>query len=224
MPVWFVDLAHNCAPSVATETLAGIVSLESRFEPFNIRINSGPPLKQQPASKAEAIEVAAALVAGHQDIQLGLAGLGLDDLSRLNLTIAEAFDPCLNLKATATLLDSTYRRAIRAGADETEAGKIMLQSFYGGGDITAGSSAEYDNQIQREIERLKSTNATLTVHGHQDGQHAKGSAATSDAIVDVVAKNSGRKATSDATAPSWDVFKSRRQSSVLVFQNQRGGE
>lgn len=220
MPVSFVDLAHNCAPSVATETLAGIVSLESRFEPFNIRINSGPPLKQQPASKAEAIEVAAALVAGHQDIQLGLAGLGLDDLSRLNLTIAEAFDPCLNLKATATLLDSTYRRAVQAGADETEAGKIMLQSFYGGGDISAGSSAEYDSQVQREIERLKSTSATLSVDSSQDGQREEWAAATSNAV----AENLGRKATSDATAPSWDVFKSRRQSSVLVFQNQRGEE
>ncbi|MBE0559976.1 lytic transglycosylase domain-containing protein [Brucella sp. JSBI001] len=220
MPVSFVDLAHNCAPSVATETLAGIVSLESRFEPFNIRINSDPPLKQQPASKAEAIEVATALAAGHQDIQLGLAGLGLDNLSRLNLTIAEAFDPCLNLKATATLLDSTYRRAIQAGADETEAGKIMLQSFYGGGDISAGSSAEYDSQVQREIERLKSTSATLSVGNSQDGQREEWADATSNAV----AENLGREATSDATAPSWDVFKSRRQSSVLVFQNQRGGE
>lgn len=220
MPVSFVDLAHNCAPSVATETLAGIISLESRFEPFNIRINSGPPLKQQPASKAEAIEVAAALAAGHQDIQLGLAGLGLDDLSRLNLTIAEAFDPCLNLKATATLLDSTYRRAIRTGADETEAGKIMLQSFYGGGDISAGSSAEYDSQVQREIKRLKSTSATLSVGSSQAGQREEWAAATSNAVTE----NLGRKATSDATAPSWDVFKSRRQSSVLVFQNQCGGE
>lgn len=220
MPVSFVDLAHNCAPSVATETLAGIVSLESRFEPFNIRINSDPPLKQQPASKAEAIEVAVALATGHQDIQLGLAGLGLDDLSRLNLTIAEAFDPCLNLKATATLLDSTYRRAIQAGADETEAGKIMLQSFYGGGDISAGSSAEYDSQVQREIERLKSTSATLSVGNSQDGQREEWADATSNAV----AENLGREATSDATAPSWDVFKSRRQSSVLVFQNQRGGE
>lgn len=82
MPIVFVDLAQTCAPFVASETLAGVISLESRFAPFNIRINSGRPLKTQPASKAEAIEIATSLVAEHHDIQLGLGGIGVEELQR----------------------------------------------------------------------------------------------------------------------------------------------
>ena len=57
MPISIIDLAQTCAPFVASETLAGVVSLESRFAPFNIRINSGAPPKSQLATKAEAIEL-----------------------------------------------------------------------------------------------------------------------------------------------------------------------
>ena len=97
MPVVFLDLAQTCAAFVAPETLAGVVSLESRFAPFNIRINSGGPLKTQPASKAEAIVVATSLVAERHDIQLGLGGIGVEELQKLKLSVADAFDPCRNL-------------------------------------------------------------------------------------------------------------------------------
>lgn len=63
MPAAFLDLAQTCAPIVAAETLAGVVSLESRFEPFAIRINSGVPLSEQPATKTEAIAMATSLAA-----------------------------------------------------------------------------------------------------------------------------------------------------------------
>ncbi|MEJ5021159.1 lytic transglycosylase domain-containing protein [Ochrobactrum vermis] len=219
MPVSFVDLAQSCAPLVAHETLAGVVSLESRFKPFNIRINSGPSLERQPASKAEAIKIATALAVEHQDIQLGLAGIGLDDLRKLKLTISDAFDLCLNLKASATLLDSFYRRAVKAGADNARAERAMLQSFYGRGDPSVGSTVKYDRQVQREIQRLKPTIASLTVGDPQDGP------ASPDMIADVVAENSDKWGASNITAPSWDVFNSRRrQSSIFVFQNKHGEE
>lgn len=126
MAVAFVDLAQNCAPVAEITTLAAVISLESRFKPFAIRINSGPPLTSQPASKAEAIELATSLVADHQDIQIGLGGIGMEELRKLKLSISDAFDPCLNLKATATLLDGYYRLAVGAGADAARAEKVML--------------------------------------------------------------------------------------------------
>jgi len=224
MPIVFADLAQTCAPFVASETLAGVVSLESRFTPFNIRINSGLPLKKQPATKSEAIEIATTLAADHQDIQLGLGGIGLDDLGRMKLSISDAFDPCLNLKATATLLDGYYRLAIKAGADEARAEQVMLQSFYGRDDPSVGAMVNYDDQVRRAIDRLKPTIATLMIGDAAEVEGAEATPPSADIVAEVVAENSPEVTSTDSTAPSWDVFNARRRSSILVFQNKHGAE
>ena len=211
----FVDIAQTCAPMVEVETLAGIVSLESRFQPFAIRINSGPPLAAQPASKAEAIEVATSLIADHQDIQIGLGGVGIEQLQKLKLSVADAFDPCLNLKATATLLDGYYRVAERAGDDPTLAETVMLQSYYGRDDPSLGAMVKYDEQVRRETMRLSPMLASLTI-GEPESR-AGPREQSQDEAPPALAKQSSHT----AEAASWDVFSSRRQSSVLVFQNDR---
>lgn len=218
MPVAFLDLAQTCAPIVAAETLAGVVSLESRFAPFAIRINSGTALSKQPETKAEAIEIAASLAAEHQDFQLGLGGIGMEELAKLKLSISDAFDPCLNLQATATLLDGYYRLAVKTGADPNRAEQVMLQSYYGRNDPTVGAMVNYDEQVRREVKRLGKTLATLMV---DDG--GQGRAVNEAAPVDVAVDSGKDEAPPDqtASAPSWDVFSSRRKSSVLVFQNNQ---
>ncbi|WP_349436780.1 lytic transglycosylase domain-containing protein [Pararhizobium sp. A13] len=214
MAVAFVDLAQNCAPVVEIRTLAAVVSLESRFEPFAIRINSGPPLASQPASKEEAIELATSLVADHQDIQIGLGGIGMEELRKLKLSISEAFDPCLNLKATATLLDGYYRLAVHAGADAAQAENVMLQSYYGRDDPSVGKMINYDEQVRQEMARLSPNLASVTIAGPREEPLIE-PAGTQEA-------SSGTKflPQADETA-SWDVFNTRRESSVLVFQNDR---
>lgn len=223
MPVAFLDLAQTCAPVVASETLAGVVSLESRFAPFNIRINSGEPLKRQPATKAEAIEVATSLAAKRHDIQMGLGGIGLEELHRLNFSISDAFDPCLNLKATATLLDGYYRLAAKAGANPSRAEQIMLQSYYGRDDPSVGAMASYDDQVHREIRRLGPTMAKLTISntGEGRGTGVPTEIPQADVVAGVVAENTAEKAAPISNTPTWDVFKSRRRSSVLVFQGNQ---
>ena len=217
MTVAFTDLAETCAPAVAMETLAAVVSLESNFQPFNIRINSGLPLERQPKSKAEAIETAATLVAEHQDIQLGLGGVGIEELRKLNLTISDAFDPCLNLKATATLLDGYYRLAVRAGAASGQAERVMLQSYYGRSDPSVGKMVRYDEQIRHEAKRLSARLASLAIGQgphRPDGVDAKAIATPSVA-------NSESSQQPVARAPFWDVFNAARRSSALVFQNDQ---
>ena len=223
MPVAFLDLAQTCAPIVASETLAGIVSLESRFAPFNIRINSGRPLKTQPISKYEAIEIATSLAAEHHDVQLGLGGIGVEELQKLKLSISDAFDPCLNLRAVATLLDGYYRLAVKGGADPAKAEQVMLQSYYGRDDPSVGAMVHYDDQVRREIKRLGPTIAHLTIADTGDGRGTDDIVASpvADVVADVVAENSEEETASIASAPTWDVFKSRRRSSVMVFQNKQ---
>ncbi|WP_369984056.1 lytic transglycosylase domain-containing protein [Sinorhizobium fredii] len=218
MPVAFVDLAQTCAPLVATETLAGVVSLESRFEPFAIRINSGPQLFEQPTTKAEAIEVATSLAAERQDIQLGLGGIGMEELRKMSFSISDAFDPCLNLQATATLLDGYYRLAIKAGADPKRAGQVMLQSYYDRNDPSVSAMVKYDEQVRMEAKRLGKAVATLTIDdGEEGGEPVEATAR------DVAIEDPAHHPPADETpsVPTWDVFNARRRSSVLVFQNNK---
>ncbi|MBZ9764782.1 lytic transglycosylase domain-containing protein [Mesorhizobium sp. CA8] len=218
MPVLFADLAQTCAPIVAAQTLAGVVSLESRFEPLAIRINSGPPLSKHPSTKAEAIEIATSLAAEGQDIQLGLGGIGMEELRKLKLSISDAFDPCRNLRATATLLDGYYRLAVNAGANPKRAGQVMLQSWYGRGDPTVGDMVKYDEQVRKEARRLSGSLATLEI-----GDGGQGRGDSEPPAIEVAAKQQTHDPRADqaASAPSWDVFNARRRSPVLVFQNSQ---
>ncbi|MCI0999289.1 type IV secretion system protein VirB1 [Ochrobactrum soli] len=211
----FVDIAQNCAPMVQIETLAAVVSLESKFQSFNIRINSGKPVAAQPASKAEAIEIATSLVAGRQDIQIGLGGIGVEQLQRLNLSVSDAFDPCLNLKATATLLDGYYRLAQRFGRDPEGAEMVMLQSYYGRDDPSLGEMVRYDEQVRDEAKRLspRLKSLVLVEPNRED--------ARKDQAKEQAAAKIGTKVTQNEEPVTWDVFRSRRLSSVLVFQNDR---
>jgi type IV secretion system protein VirB1 len=218
MAAAFVDIAQNCAPMVQAETLAGVVSLESKFFPFAIRINSGSPLAAQATRKAEAIELATSLIADHQDIQIGLGGIGVEELRKLKLSVSDAFDPCQNLKATATLLDGYYRLALHVGADPAQAEKVMLQSYYGRDDPTVGAMVKYDKQVRREAERLSPKLASLTVTAPDD------QAAPVDDPRDQVEQSIPRQLSQTEESVSWDVFTSRRRSSVLVFQNNDRSE
>ncbi|TAZ82187.1 type IV secretion system protein VirB1 [Rhizobium ruizarguesonis] len=215
MAVVFMDLAQHCAPMVDIRTLAAVISLESGFSPFAIRINSGPSLERQPASKAEAIELATSLVADRQDIQIGLGGIGEAELRRLKLSISDAFDPCLNLKATATLLDGYYRLALGSGADARQAESVMLQSYYGRDDPSVGEMIKYDEQVRQEMVRLPSDLASLAIaEPREDAPRADRPASRETSPAEQFLPQS-------AEAASWDVFNARRSSKVLVFQNDQ---
>ncbi len=130
----------------------------------------------------------------------------------------DAFDPCLNLQATATLLDGYYRLAVKTGADPNRAEQVMLRSYYGRNDPSAGAMVKYDEQVRQEVKRLGKTLATLVI---EDGGQGRGmnEAASIDVAVD--AGKDEAQPDQTASAPSWDVFSSRRKSSVLVFQNNQ---
>lgn len=217
MPVAFADLAQNCAPTVQIETLAAVVSLESSFFPFAIRINSGTPLREPPGSKPEAIELATTLVAQGQDIALGLGGIGAEDLGRLGLTVADAFDPCLNLKATARLLEGHYRVALGSGAAPAQATAVMLRAYYGRGDASVGELVGYDKQVRSEAQRLAPKLATLAL-GSAGSPRSGDLPSRQQPAPPAAPQPQARRPV--APAP-WDVFAIGRKSSALVFQAEQ---
>src|SRR5690606_5883861 len=103
-----------------------------------------------------------------------------------------------------------------AGADEGRAEQLMLQSWYGRADPSVGELVKYDDQVRKEIERLGVTLATLVLGG---GGQGRGAVEAPTDKTPVVENRDSPAANQTPSAPSWDVFRSRQRSSVLVFQN-----
>lgn len=222
MPVAFLDLAQNCAPQIATETIAAVVSVESGFQPFAIRINTDRPLTEQPKTRAEAIETATTLIAEGHDIDLGLGGINSGNLGRLGLSVSDTFDSCLNIKASAALLEGYYQIALQGGATTAQAETVMLRSYFGNGDASVGEMVGYDKKVLSERARLSSQLDSIEIveakaRALPARERGGGSSA---AAVDIGPAETSQQL-SQASVPRWDVYNSGRQSSVLVFSNEQ---
>ncbi|MEO9340980.1 lytic transglycosylase domain-containing protein [Mesorhizobium sp. SB112] len=222
MPIAFLDLAQTCAPQVATETIAAVLSVESGFQPFAIRINTDRPLSEQPKTRAEAIETATTLIAEGHDIDLGLAGINSGNLGRLGLSVSDTFDFCLNIKASASLLEGYYQIARQGGATTAQAAVVMLRSYFGNGDASVGEMVGYDKKVLAERKRLSGQLDSIEIVETQAQalptreRAGESSAATVDS--GPAGKSQGR---SQASVPRWDVYNAGRRSSVLVFSNEQ---
>lgn len=212
----FIELAQECAPQVEIGMFAAIAHLASDFKPFAITINGDYPLADQPQTKAEGIETAAALAADGMNISIGLTGLNFEDLPRLGISVSDAFDPCINLKTSGRLLTEYHAAATQAGSPHPAV--EMLRAFFGRGDIESGKNAGYAEQVLEAASQLDSIVSTITVGSpSQDSPEAELSVPSPE---EAPATNpDSRPNVSAAKGPSWDVFQSDRSSSVLVFPN-----
>jgi len=220
MPVAFLDLAQNCAPQVAMETIAAVVSVESGFQPFAIRINTDHPLAEQPKTRAEAIETATILISEGHDIDLGLGGINSGNLGRLGLSVSDTFDFCLNIKASAALLEGYYQIALQGGATTAQAEAVMLRSYFGNGDASVGEMVGYDKKVLAERERLSSQLDNIEIVEAQALPARERAGGSSAATVESGPAEKDQQR-SQASVPRWDVYNVGRQSSVLVFSNEQ---
>lgn len=222
MAVVFLDLAQQCAPQIATETLAAIVSVESGFQPFAIRINTDRPLAAQPKTRVEAIEAATILISEGHDIDLGLGGINSGNLGRLGLSVSDTFDFCLNIKASAALLEGYYQIALQGGATTAQAEAVMLRSYFGNGDASVGEMVGYDKKVLAERERLSSQLDNIEiVEAQPQALPARERAGESSAVAADSRPAEKSQQRSQASVPRLDVYNLGRQSSVLVFSNEQ---
>jgi type IV secretion system protein VirB1 len=136
-PSDLIALAAACAPAVAPPTLLALTKVESGLEPLVIGVNGPQPQRLAPRSTPAAIAQAARLIAAGRNVDLGLAQINVRNLAPLGLTLADAFDPCRNLAASARLLAEGYRRANPQSGGEQVALRTAL-SFYNTGDAERG--------------------------------------------------------------------------------------
>ena len=144
----FLDLAAQCAPSVAVETIVAVVSHESRRNPHAIGINGRVRLSRQPITQDEAVNTATTLIAMGVSVDLGFAQINSANLPKLGLTVKQVFDPCTNLKAAETVLRGCYDPAARRMGHGQAALQAAL-SCYNTGDYARGLVNGYVASIYR---------------------------------------------------------------------------
>lgn len=130
-----IALASQCAPTVAPETLYAVIATESQGNPFAIGINGGKRLERQPRNRGEAVATARMLLSQGANIDLGLGQINSANLSWLQLSVEDAFEPCANIRAAAKVLSSNYKAALAAG-HEAPLGAAL--SAYNTGSMTKG--------------------------------------------------------------------------------------
>lgn len=143
-----LGLAQACAPAVAPETLLSVVQAESGRDPLAVGVNGRNRRSYRPATPAAAAALAGRLIAGGQNLDLGLAQINSRNLARLGLTVADAFDPCRNLAAEAQVLAAGYRRASPIPGAEQAALRSAL-SAYNTGDPVRGLRNGYVARVTR---------------------------------------------------------------------------
>lgn len=146
-------LAAQCAPEVHPTTLMAVVMHESKANPFAIGINGDVRLPRQPETKAEAIETATWLKEQGYNFDAGLGQINIKNFEWLGLSIAEAFEPCSNLRGAATVLTNCYGRAVPRFKEGQQALRAAL-SCYNTGNFSAGFRNGYVVKVAGQLTQL----------------------------------------------------------------------
>lgn len=133
----FNSLVLECAPWVAPQTMAAIVKIESQFNPLAININAKAKLQRQPKTKQEAVVTAKWLLANNYNIDMGLGQVNSVNLAKTKLSVDDAFDPCKNLTAAASILKWNFQSASKKITGEQAALHAAI-SAYNTGSFTRG--------------------------------------------------------------------------------------
>lgn len=136
----FLKLAATCAPAIAPETIASVVSHESGFEPLAIHVNGG--VTYHPDTLEEAIEIAQSEIDAGESVDLGLGQINSENLERLGLSVSEVFEPCTNLEAASLILEEGYKRSEAAGYKDQPA-LLRALSAYNTGSLSRGLDNGY---------------------------------------------------------------------------------
>jgi len=162
-----IDLAaliQQCAPQVGPTTMAAIVRTESGGYPWALNDNT-LTLPRQPATKDEAVAMASTLIAAGHSVDLGLGQVNSRNLPTLGLTVAQALDPCTNLRASSSILQEGYRRATAVHGEGQQA-LLAAISAYNTGNLANGFANGYVARV--------TMNAGLKIPGLRAGSVVSG--------------------------------------------------
>lgn len=132
----FLALAQECAPTVAPQTMAAVVNVESSYNPYAIGVVGGR-LARQPKSREEAVATAQQLESDGWNFSLGVAQVNRYNLPKYQITYEQAFDACTSLRVGSKILEDCYVRASKR-TPEPQAALHAAFSCYYSGNFTRG--------------------------------------------------------------------------------------
>lgn len=159
LPQETIDLMGHCAPGVHPITLGAVVRQESAGNPYAIGVNGGARLQRQPRSREEAIATARRLQQQGINFDSGLGQVNVRNVGWLGVSVAELFDPCVNLRSAATVLSDCYSRATKAGRVGQAAVHAAL-SCYNTGSLTRGFANGYVAKVASKAGAMPAPRAT----------------------------------------------------------------
>ena len=169
-----LTLIRQCAPTVHPETMAALVSAESRGQQFAIA-DAGPrnlPWAQRKSlvrsysfsNVDAAVGMASGLIARGHTVSLGIAQVNDRNLGRLGLSLRQAFEPCTNLAAGGKILTDFYGRAVRQYGAGERALRAAL-SAYNSGDWVRGERDGYVRLVMQQKGRSLALRRDLRLPG-----------------------------------------------------------
>lgn len=168
----FSELIERCAPTVHPETMAALISAESRGHQFAIA-DAGPvnmPWSQRKhlvrsyymGSIDAAVAKAMGLIANGHTVSLGLAQINDRNLARLGLSVRAVFDPCTNLAAGGKIVTEFYERAVRTFGPGERALRAAI-SAYNSGNWFRGEKEGYVGLVYKQVGRTLAMRSTAAV-------------------------------------------------------------
>lgn len=161
------DLIEKCAPRIHPETMASLISAESRGNQFDIA-DAGPlnmPWTDRKrlvrtlhySNVDEATQAAMALIQNGHTVSLGLTQVNDRNLKALGITIRDAFNACVNIAAGGKIFTAYYTQAARQFGAGERAMRAAL-SAYNSGDWWRGERDGYVDLV------LNQRRKALTLH------------------------------------------------------------
>lgn len=181
-------MAQRCAPDVAPITLASIARVESGNNPHALNNNTtGASLASGDAPTS--LATASSWLAQGHSIDVGLMQINSSNFGWLNISIADAFDPCISLAAAARVLAGGF-----AGGhteEQRQTALLVALSRYNTGSPDRGFSNGY-------VDKVVSAARHVVPAIHIEGAEV-GSPPSSDQV--------------NISQSNWDVWADDRQSS-----------
>ena len=133
-----------CAPAnVAPQTIAAIIKVESGGDPLVLHINAGANgILIHPIGIANALSIVKRATSAGSSVDIGLMQVNTSNVGKLGYTIEQMFDPCMNIRAGATILSADYDGALGVAPAGQKALQAAL-SAYNTGNYRSGFSNGY---------------------------------------------------------------------------------